>query len=124
MKEIEAIISVLTENEKQLLKDAIRYGAWGDCEQEFLSDKKEVYSALCYGYCTNYAKCGGHFKGREISNMFRSIYRKLCTYNSKHQIGEYISHCNDWWEDGSGDMLFIRQPWYEVFEKWASDDTI
>lgn len=123
MKEIETIISVLTENEKQLLKDTIRYGAWGDCDQEFLSDKKEVYTARCYGYCTNDAKCGGHFKGREISNMFRSIYRKLCPFN-KNKIGEYISHCRDWWGDGSGDMLFIKSPYDEYFMAWASDKAI
>lgn len=124
METIEIIISELTDDEKQLLKDTIRYGEWGDCDQEFLSDKKEVYTAPCYGYCTNDAKCGGHFKGREISNMFRSIYRKLCTYNSKHQIGEYISHCNDWWGDGSGDMLFIKSPYDEAFMVWASNESI
>lgn len=123
MKAIETIISALTDNEKQLLKDTIRYGAWGDCEQEFLSEQKQVCTVPCYGYCTNDAKSGGHFKGREISNMFRSIYRKLCPHN-RNQIGEYISHCNDWWGDGSGDMLFVKSPYDEALEAWASNKAI
>ena len=35
-------------------------------------------------------------------------------------MGRFISHCNDWWGDGSGDMLFIREGYHSVFEEWAS----
>lgn len=35
-KEIENIVSVLTADEQQLLKDTINYGGWGDGEMEFL----------------------------------------------------------------------------------------
>lgn len=67
--------------------------------------------------CTNDAKQGGHFKGRQISTMFRSIYKKLCP--DKH-TGRFISQCNDWWGDGTGDMLFVRFEIVDELEKWAS----
>lgn len=70
------------------------------------------------GYCTNDAKKAGNFSGRKVSAMFRSIYKKLCP-EFHYQIGRYISHCNDWWGDGSGDMLFIRSEYVDAFEEWA-----
>lgn len=35
MKQIEEIASVLTADEKQLLKDTINEGGWGDAEKRF-----------------------------------------------------------------------------------------
>lgn len=46
------------------------------------------------------------------------MYSKLCTKN-QNQIGRYVSHCHDWWGDGSGDMLFIRNEYSLAFEEWA-----
>ena len=31
---------------------------------------------------------------------------------------EPVNHA--WWDDGSGDMLFIRYAWVDAFEKWAN----
>lgn len=124
MKTIEDILEAtktLTQDEQQLLKDAIKYGSWGNGEYEFLAvpDQLDEYETVgMYGYCTNDAKSGGHFEGRKISAMFRSIYRKLCpSHNNK--IGYIISHCRDWWGDGSGDMLFIREEYVDAFEEWS-----
>ena len=119
MQQVEEIVAVLTPGEQQLLKDTIRYGGWGDSCSEFLNDNGEVETVTMYGYCTNDAKNGGHFSGRGVSSMFRSIYKKLCP-EYHNQIGRYISHCNDWWGDGSGDMLFIREGYYPTFEEWAA----
>lgn len=118
INQIQEIVSVLTSDEQQLLKDTINYGGWGDSDWEFLDDNEKVETITMYGYCTNDAKRAGHFSGRKVSSMFRSIYKKLCPVN-QNQIGRYISHCNDWWGDGSGDMLFIRKGYYNAFEEWA-----
>lgn len=123
MQQIEEIVSVLTADEKQLLKDTINEGGWGDAEATFLDENGKDETVYMYGYCTNDAHRAGHFKGRVVSTMFRSIYKKLCPAQG-HRVGRYISHCNDWWGDGSGDMLFIRSGYYRAFEKWAGDVVI
>lgn len=120
IQQIKEIVSVLTEEQQQLLKDTINYGAWGDADMEFLDENGNIETVGMYGYCTNDAHLAGHFKGRIVSTMFKSIYKKLCPEHN-NQIGRYISHCNDWWGDGSGDMLFIRYSHYEAFEEWAKN---
>ncbi len=119
IKDVENIVSVLTDDQKQLLKDTINHGAWGDSESEFLDENGNVEIVWMFGYCTNDAKKAGNFSGRKVSAMFRAIYSKMCPAH-KNQIGRYISHCRDWWGDGTGDMLFIRTGYYSAFEKWAS----
>ena len=116
---IEQIEVSLTEEQQQLLKDTIKHGFWGDSSYEFLVDGKPE-TRMMYGYSTNDAKSGGHFEGRKISSMFRSIYSKL-GIGGKDQlgIGEYVSHCSDWWGDGTGDMIFVRKEAYEDIEEWA-----
>lgn len=120
IQQIEEIVSVLTADERQLLKDTINEGAWGDTDCEFLDENGKTETVWGYGYCSNDAHRAGHFKGRIVSTMFKSIYKKLCPANH-NQIGRYISHCNDWWGDGSGDMLFIRTGYYRTFEEWAKN---
>lgn len=114
---IKTIESLLTTDQQQLLKDAINYGCWGDCGQDFLNANGERETVLAVGYCTNDAKEAGHFKGRAISAMFRAIYKKLCPDGT----GQYLSHCSNWWEDGSGDMLFIRDTDNAEIEAWAQN---
>lgn len=118
IQQIEEIVSVLTADEKQLLKDTINEGGWGDGDMEFLDENGNIEIVRMYGYCTNKAHRAGHFKGHIISTMFRSIYKKLCAENG-NQIGQYLSHCNDWWGNGSGDMLFIKDGYDRTFEEWA-----
>jgi kynurenine formamidase len=115
---IREIVKVLTSEEQQLLKDTFLFGAWGDTETEFLNEEGKVETVGAWGYCTNDAREGGHFAGRAVSTMFRSIYKKLCTAN-RNQIGAHLSHCNDWWGDGSGDMLFVRSAWNKAWMEWA-----
>lgn len=43
--------------------------------------------------------------------MFKSIYKKLCPDN---HTGRFLSQCNDWWRDGSGDILFTRGGAYQT----------
>lgn len=123
IQQVEEIVAVLTADEKQLLKDTINEGGWGDSEETFLDENGNDETVYMYGYCTNDAYRAGHFKGRIISTMFRSIYKKLCPAHH-NKVGQYISHCNDWWGDGSGDMLFIRSGYYRSFERWAGNVVI
>ena len=116
IENVELIVSVLTEEQQQLLKDTINYGAWGDGDFNFLNADGSWTTDMMYGYFTNDAKLAGNFSGRKVSAMFRSIYRKLCDPSG---FGMVISHCTDWWEDGSGDMLFIRERFVDAFEEWA-----
>ena len=119
INQIQEIVSVLTSDEQQLLKDTINYGAWGDSDWEFLDDNEKVETVTMYGYCTNDAKRAGHFSGRKVSYLFRSLYKKVCPDKG---VGRFISHCSDWWGDGSGDMLFIKFPDVKDMEEWARSD--
>ena len=118
IQDVETIVSILTDDEQQLLKDTIKFGSWGDADYMFLDDNGNLETVMMWGYCTNDARDGGHFSGRIVSQMFRSIYKKMCPENY-HQIGHVISHCCDWWGDGSGDMLFIRSEYVDAFDAWA-----
>lgn len=114
LENVKKLVEKLTPDEQQLLKDTIKYGSWGDCDMEFLVDGK-VKTFSCWGYCTNDAKTAGHFSGRKISAMFKSIYKK---FGIVENMGEVMCHMSDWWEDGSGDMLFIRGDCVDAFEQW------
>jgi hypothetical protein len=117
---IREIVKVLTPEEQQLLKDTFLFGGWGDTETEFLNEEGKTETVGAWGYCTNDAREGKHFAGRVVATMFRSIYRKLCTAN-RNQIGAHLSHCNDWWGDGNGDMLFVRSAWNKAWVEWAKE---
>lgn len=117
---IREIVKVLTPEEQQLLKDTFLFGGWGDTDTEFLNEEGKTEVVGAWGYCTNDAREGKHFAGRVVATMFRSIYKKLCTAN-RNQIGAHLSHCNDWWGDGSGDMLFVRSAWNKAWMEWAKE---
>lgn len=116
IKIIKIIESQLTTDEQQLLKDTINYGFWGDCDMEFRNETGEVETDYAWGYCTNDAKNAGHFSGRKVALMFKSIYKKLCPDD---HTGYFLSQCSDWWGDGRGDMLFFRGEVCKVVEEWA-----
>jgi hypothetical protein len=125
VEDVKKVVSVLTGEQQQLLKDTLNHGCWGDGDYEFLKEspaegENPFETDRMMGYCTNDAKNAGHFEGRKISAMFRSIYRKLCPEN-RNQTGHILSHCRDWWGDGTGDMLFIRESWYRAFEEWSKE---
>lgn len=117
IENINEITSVLTDVQKQILKDTINCGMWGDCDMSFLDEDGNVETDHCYGYCTNDAKLAGNHSGRAVSANFRAIYKKMCPCDT--EIGEVISHFSDWWGDGSGDMLFIRDEYVDAFTEWA-----
>ena len=131
MRTFETILSELNEkltvDQIQLIKDTINHGSWGDCSMDFVEDGKNICT-MCYGYCTNDAKNAGHFTGRKVSAMFRSIYNRLGMAQRKGSgENDVFCHVTDWWGDGTGDMFFIRSgrsenngvALYEQFEEWA-----
>ena len=73
METIENLVKELTEDQKQLLKDTITHGFWGDDYADFVDNKGNVEEHSADGYCTNDAKRAGHFSGRKISAMFRAF---------------------------------------------------
>ena len=116
IQKVNELVSVLTDDQKQLLKDTINMGFWGDTDMEFRKENDEVETVSAYGYCTNDAKKAGNFKGRKISANFRAIYKKLCPNEG---TGRFLTQISDWWDDGSGDMLFIRKEYAQMFEEGA-----
>lgn len=101
-----------TPEEIQAVRDAWNYGLWGDADVEFAGQDK-----MGIGACTNDIKSAGNFKGREVTNICRKIANRI-----KKQCLDWINHFNDWWGDGSGDMLFIScevGSWDELVE-WAA----
>lgn len=118
---IRTIVSVLTADEQQLLKDTIKHGYWGDASAEFEDEKLgDIISIDAEIYITNDAKQGGHFSGRQVSTMFRSIYKKMCSAHYRNQVGVHLSHCNNWWGNGSGDVLMLRSDEDSAWKEWAA----
>ena len=77
---IREIVKALTADEQQLLKDTIKHGYWGDASAAFVDEKLgDIILITAEIYITNDAKQGGHFSGRRVSAMFRSIYKKMCS---------------------------------------------
>ena len=110
-------IGKLNENQRQLLKDTLRFGEWGDGSMEFLDENGNVETAMSIGFCTNDAKMAGNFSGRQVSAMFRGMYGKLCP----SRTGRLFTHCSNWWGDGRGDMLFIRSEYFDQAMSWANE---
>lgn len=98
-------------NEKQIevIKTIVRTGFWGDCDMEF-GNNNECFSA--YGYTTNLGL------SKQYSGLMSGIVKKIKESGSKA-----ITHCHDWWNDGSGDMLFINTQLLDpdAIEDWANN---
>lgn len=118
---IREIVKVLTADEQQLLKDTIKHGYWGDASAGFVDEKLgDIILANAEIYTTNDAKKGGHFSGRRVSAMFRSIYKKMCSAHG-NRAGIHLSHCNNWWGNGSGNVLMLRSDEGSAWREWAKE---
>lgn len=82
-----------SETQIEAIKEIIRSGFWGDSDQGFQDEK--IYYA--YGYTTNMGK------GKEWSGKLSGISKKIESSNTN-----VIIHCSDYWQDGSGDMMFFN----------------
>lgn len=109
------ISQYFNERQQQAFKDVILYGGWGDATVGF-SDG----DAMGYGFITNDTSEGGHFKGREVTQVWSEISRII----KKTDAGQFLAHRNDYWGDGSGDVIFIRLDGFfkgdhDSFVEWA-----
>lgn len=96
----EKLATIFTEKQIQVLKDSWRYGAWGDAEVNFGEIDKDEWG---YGACTNDAKNGKHFTGRQISGIMSGIAKRI-----RETHTNMIASFPDWLGDGSGDMVFFN----------------
>lgn len=117
----EKLSTIFTEKQIQLLKDAWRYGSWGDSEVDFGGDEDE----WGLGACTNDAKIGKHFTGRQISGIMSGIAKKI---NKTHT--DLIASYPNWWGDGTGDMVFFNTrafgydnstEFWDALNKWSKE---
>ena len=115
---VNKLLDKLSDKQKQLLKDTIINGFWGTCDSEFINEEGTIIVSNCNGYVLNSAKEAGHFNGRQVSAMLRSIYSKLC---SNRGMGNFLSHISNYWGTGSGDALFIKKDYVIDFERWARE---
>ena len=37
------------------------------------------------------------------------------------QTEDCVMHIHDWWDEGSGEMIFVRYDWCMAFHDWARD---
>lgn len=96
----ETLSKIFNEKQIQAMKDAWRYGAWGDAEVNFGEIDKDTYGL---GACTNDIKKGVHFNGRQISGIVSGISKKIDETGTN-----MVAYFPDWWGDGSGDMIFFN----------------
>ena len=101
----EKLSEIFNEKQIQAMKDAWRYGQWGDCEILFNGENENSWAL---GACTNDIKVAKHFTGRQISGIMSGISKKIA--ETKTNLVENIPN---WWGDGTGDMIFFN---YEAFE--------
>lgn len=117
----EKLSTIFTEKQIQLLKDTWKYGSWGDSEVDFGGDEDE----WGLGACTNDAKYGKHFTGRQISGIMSGIAKKINTTHTN-----LIASYPDWWDDGTGDMVFFNTrafgyenstEFWDALNKWSKE---
>lgn len=104
---IDKEFAIFSDKQIEAIKLIIKKEFWGDCDQEF-ADKKTYYA---YGYCTNLNK------GKEWSGILSGISKKI-----KSSGTNLIAMVSDWWQDGSGDMLFLNMDLIDKneLEEWVS----
>lgn len=116
MRTCNEILAALNDEQKVLLADTLNYGLWGDCD---FDDDKEC-GVYAMGYITNDAYRGGHFERKTLSARFRSLFKALGLKGTRHyKKCKEMKWFHDWWGDGSGSVLLIRQELCDDFEEWA-----
>lgn len=86
------------EPEIRVIKDTIIHGSWGDADMSFPDGKTE----FVYAYITNRAHNGGNFTGREVTQLFNRIHRKI--YKKGNEI-PFMMHERNWWGAGTGSII-------------------
>ena len=113
------ILSNLNDEQKQLFADTIIHGAWGDTDTIF---KGETEPVMVYGYITDLAYQGKHFERKSLSNRFRDLFKALGLEGNGHEKqSDTMQWMYDWWGDGSGSILLIREDMTDEIEEWAKN---
>ncbi len=103
--------NIFTEKQIETIKEIIIKGFWGDADIEFGENEKTNYGL---GYFTNMGK------GKAFSGFMSGIAKTIDSSNT-----EAIKMCSDWWQDGSGDMMFFNADLLECdsdeLKKWATN---
>ena len=119
MRTIEQILLNLSDEQKQLLADTIVHGAWGDTDAIFEGEQEAV---RVYGYITDLAYKGNHFERKTLSNRFKNLFKSLgLKGDKKSKACDMMQWIYNWWEDGSGSILLIREDITDSLEKWATE---
>lgn len=119
MRTLAQIVGNLDNDQRQLLVDTINHGGWGDTDTFFKGEKEPV---RVYGYITDLAHKGNHFERRSLSNRFKELFKALgLKGNSKSKASDVMQWIYDWWEDGSGSILLVREELTGDLEKWAKN---
>ncbi len=109
----ELLTSIFTEEQLKAIKLIITNGFWGDCDIEFGSGENTEVKYAC-GYYTNMGK------DKSFSGFMSGVSKTIKKSGTKA-----LTMCNDWWQDGSGDMMFFNMELlecnYNELEKWASE---
>ena len=118
----ETLSKIFTEKQIQAMKDAWKYGQWGDAEVNFGGEDDE----WGLGACTNDIKEGGRFTGRQISGIMSGISKRIDETGTN-----MVANFPDWWGDDSGDMIFFNhhalgfedssKGWDEL-NKWSNSE--
>lgn len=104
-----------TEAQIQVLKATIKYGCWGDADQEYL----DGLTKWGFGYMTSYAKEGViNLTNRQIAGVYSGISKTLKMSNI-----DFMVHIPDYWDNGrtSDGMLFIATEYVDELEEWANN---
>lgn len=107
----ELLTSIFTEQQLGAVKEIITHGSWGSSDIDF-GDSGEESDA--YGYFTNLGK------GKQFSGFMSGVKKAI-----KKSETKAIKHCSNWWQNGSGDMMFFNLDLLECtateLEEWAAN---
>lgn len=121
MATLQDIIAKLNDEQKLLLADTIVFGGWGDTNGEFNVDEDSDEWSGGFVYLPDGAWRGQHFERKTLPAMFKALYDALdMDGNANFKTNGVMNWHKDWWDDGSGSVLIIRDPLYKEFEKWAN----
>jgi hypothetical protein len=102
--------NIFSEKQLSAIKLIIKNGGWGDTDMIF---GKNVNPNYAYGFTTNIGK------GKKFSGLMSGISKTIESSGT-----EAIKHCSDWWQDGSGDMMFFNLDLLECdtneLHEWAN----
>ena len=120
-----------TPSQISAIKEVIRYGAWGDADQEYLlgldAINKRIFSSpkYSYGYITNDVTAESEIYTN--NKVFSGVISGISKILSKGC--PFMVYLKDYWSDGKADLLFINVEYFnkyfdnysEIIKAWANN---